>query len=445
MHLQYGAALGFNSRLVDIKEVKDISWKTLGEATSGVDDSFGKKSHHRFARSTANETSRTTDRPYTSSTGLNSTIANGMTFSDARSSSMTPTSIPQNSTEISLHKYYNAKFVENSNFFKDLKTLYDPLTKLVIMKRLFSGRPNYINFVRQNLKFKFPFYGHDVDSVVVTSAGFLHIGPVVHSFMHDVHYVAPLMGDFFSNISNPVLVYIWSNENEFSVQWDSVIEGGTNQSKPFTFQVTLYANGTILFAYKHIPYSVEKFVRKDFPPKVGLADGFVITEYYTFIRFGRIVKLPIRTIYRYHTVSLEKKRIQSDSAFVLTPIPNCVQAKTCDDCFSDVISSNFQCKWCSKLQLCSDAFDWHRQNWTDSGCNKDAYSSETKCTSIEVKVRPRPIQGSKVATGIVVGVALAVIVFVCIIVLVYGYRNPTSKVGLFMIRYRPSKLFSRFK
>ena len=442
--VKYRDVSGRRSHIVNVEEVKDAYRKT---GVSGPNENgmfhYAFKRNLRFARNVpTTKTQSIPTRPINSTMTTNSTPSwNTTPFSNT-----TPSSIPQNTTVTSFHTYYRARFYKNSKNFEDLKALYDAKNKLVVKWNLTSSHPNQIRFIRQRLKFKSTFYGHTVESVIVTSAGFIHIGPILHGFIHDVHYVAPLMGDFYSNPRSSVIVYIYSDNSKFTAQWESVYESGAVSSKPFTFQVTLYLNGTIVFAYKNIPYSIANFVSKHFPPKVGLADGYLITENYTVIVNGRKVYMPVITIYRYHTVVLEKKLIQSNSAFILSPIPNCVQAKTCNSCFDGVIAQNFGCKWCDKLQLCSDTFDWHRQAWTTNGCGKDAYSSQGKCNpSQSHKHTSKRRKGSKTVVGVTVGIVVAILVLCVVGVLFYGYRRPTSKLGMFMIRNRPSKFFNMFK
>ena len=453
LNLKYEEASGSKSdNIVTIKEVKDVSpntyedWKLnempKGDSRHAIADEF-ERHLRRVARAVANNT-----EPPTTSSNITTTKVEITKPTSA-------TIVPQNKTETSDHKYYTSRFIQKSDYFQDLKKLHQAKNPFVIMRNLTNNKPNSIRYTIRNLKFKFQFYGHDVERAIVTSAGFIHIGPTFHSYVHDVHYVAPIMGDFFSTPGRSVIVYIHDDGARFTAQWDSVYEGGTNNSKPFTFQTTLFLNGTIVFAYKDIPYSIAKFVRKDFPPKIGLSDGFVVTEIYQVVVNGVVLRLPVRTIYRYHTVSLKKELVQSNSSFVLSPVPNCIQAKTCDACFDKVIAKNFKCKWCSKLQLCSDKFDWNRQKWIKMGCDKVAYDSQEKCNVVP---KPTPttkggdnkmIRGgksrrrSKGAAGAVIGILVAIIVISIAGVLFYGYRNPTSKLGMLMIQYRPSKLFHR--
>lgn len=56
------------------------------------------------------------------------------------------------------------------------------------------------------LKFDFPFYGHVVRNVTVATGGFLYTGEYVHSWLAATQYIAPLMANFDTTISNQSLV-----------------------------------------------------------------------------------------------------------------------------------------------------------------------------------------------------------------------------------------------
>lgn len=45
--------------------------------------------------------------------------------------------------------------------------------------------------------------------------------------------------------------------------------------KPFTFAVTLYKNGDIVFAYKNIPIAVDEIDDTAHPVKIGISDAYL--------------------------------------------------------------------------------------------------------------------------------------------------------------------------
>lgn len=52
------------------------------------------------------------------------------------------------------------------------------------------------------LSFDFPFYGHPVRNITVATGGFLYTGEYVHSWLAATQYIAPLMANFDTSISN---------------------------------------------------------------------------------------------------------------------------------------------------------------------------------------------------------------------------------------------------
>jgi hypothetical protein len=62
----------------------------------------------------------------------------------------------------------------------------------------------FMTFVLQTVKlsFNFPFYGHLVRNVTIATGGFLYTGEYVHSWLAATQYIAPLMANFDTSISN---------------------------------------------------------------------------------------------------------------------------------------------------------------------------------------------------------------------------------------------------
>ena len=56
------------------------------------------------------------------------------------------------------------------------------------------------------LTFDFPFYGHLVKNVTIATGGFLYTGDYVHSWLAATQYIAPLMANFDTSISNESFV-----------------------------------------------------------------------------------------------------------------------------------------------------------------------------------------------------------------------------------------------
>lgn len=164
------------------------------------------------------------------------------------------------------------------------------------------------------LKFAFPFYGHSIKNVTVATGGFLYLGDTVHSWLAATQYIAPLMANFDTSISNVSSVKYVSNETHFIVQWRSVQLHDSNPPGNFSFQVTLKSNGDIIFVYKHIPFPITKIPDSKHPVKVGISDAYVIDRTVFFIRR--------KTIYEYHRAELNKESISNDTAIYFTALPS---------------------------------------------------------------------------------------------------------------------------
>lgn len=61
------------------------------------------------------------------------------------------------------------------------------------------------------LSFEFPFYGHLLSNVTVVTGGFVYTGNKNTSWLAATQYIAPLMGNFGTNISNDAFVKLYDN------------------------------------------------------------------------------------------------------------------------------------------------------------------------------------------------------------------------------------------
>lgn len=73
-----------------------------------------------------------------------------------------------------------------------------------------------ITFQTVHLSFDFPFYGTAVRNVTVATGGFLYTGEYVHSWLAATQYIAPLMANFDSTISNTSVVKYLDDGKFFS-------------------------------------------------------------------------------------------------------------------------------------------------------------------------------------------------------------------------------------
>ncbi|XP_019955255.2 plexin domain-containing protein 2 [Paralichthys olivaceus] len=216
---------------------------------------------------------------------------------------------------------------------------------------------------RVNLSFDFPFYGHILREVTMTTGGFIYTGDIIHRMLTATQYIAPLMANFDPSLSKNSSVFYFDNGTALVVQWNRIhlhdIRLGT-----FTFQAVLHSDGRIVFAYKEIPFDISDISTENHPVKVGLSDAFVVLH-----EIEQIPNVRRRTIYEYHKVDILKSKICNSTSVEMVPLPTCLQFSSCGPCVTSQIG--FNCSWCSRLQRCSSGFDRNRQDWVDLGCPEE--------------------------------------------------------------------------
>ncbi|KAK6165908.1 hypothetical protein SNE40_022722 [Patella caerulea] len=222
-----------------------------------------------------------------------------------------------------------------------------------------------------DLNFPFRFYGHNITNVTVATGGFLYTSPFLHQWLTATQYIAPLMANFDTRLSNASGVYYDNSGDRFIVQWKSVQLQDQNDTNPFEFEVILSSDGVIKFLYKTIPLAVSSISDSSHPVKIGLSDAFYIDSYLQQYGIRR------RTIYEYHRVAFTTDKVRSGTVIILSPLPTCNTISDCGEC---IIHQNvkFQCNWCQKVGRCSDGIDWHRQSWLEKGC-KDLDNNKKQC------------------------------------------------------------------
>ncbi|KAM5273951.1 plexin domain-containing protein 1 [Ctenodactylus gundi] len=328
------------------------------------------------------------------------------------------------------------------------------------------------------LSFDFPFYGHPLRQITIATGGFIFMGDVIHRMLTATQYVAPLMANFNPGYSDNSTVAYFDNGTVFIVQWDHVYLQGREDRGSFTFQAALHHDGRIVFGYKEIPMSVLEISSSQHPVKAGLSDAFMVLNPSPDVPESRR-----RTIFEYHRVELDSRKITSMSAVEFTPLPTCLQHRSCDSCMSSDLT--FNCSWCHVLQRCSSGFDRYRQEWLAYGCAQEAqgttcedfhdddhYSASpdsslslsdgdltttpssvftgSLTTEDDTKLNPYAggdglqdnlapkTKGPPVHLGTIVGIVLAVLLVAAIILAgIYVNSHPNSNAALFFIERRP--------
>lgn len=367
------------------------------------------------------------------------------------------TNRPNTTNNISIiednHRYYKSQYYDaGEQWWFDLEDGGNAKIHAGLSKNL-----QYSDTI--DTSFKFPYYGHLIDKVTITNKGFVFLGEKLHKFNAPMQYVAPLMANFGPHLYENTTIRYVDTGDRFTTEWANIrLLKNQTAAGEFSFQCSIFKNGTIVFAYKKIPIPVSEIKNNTFFVRVGLSDSYVFHHDRFFVINGKVYGIRFVVYYRYHQVKLPWSSVKSGSAFVITPLLNCVFYKTCNSCVQS--KTAFSCEWCPKLNRCSDGFDRHRQEWLINRCHKN---SKTTCSALTTPkfvptskvniVIPKSTksEGGKEAnkhhessiddSGIAILVVLCVgIVLVLICWYVYAYRHPQSTSGMFWIKYgNPTK------
>nr|XP_041630819.1 plexin domain-containing protein 2 isoform X2 [Drosophila kikkawai] len=267
------------------------------------------------------------------------------------------------------HDYYNSVLYVSA---EEAKALWSQLKNTPENQMLSSSHRRAMTV---ELNFDFPFYGHYVRNITVATGGFLYTGEYVHSWLAATQYIAPLMANFDTSISNDSFVRVQDNGTAFTAVWENV----TLQDKPefgkFTFSVTLHQSGDIVFGYFRVPTLINSIQDHQHPVKVGLSDAYIIDKHLYFARR--------KTIYEYHRVSVQQQEITNSTIIKLTAQPTCLGYNDCQSCLNH--NTTFTCLWCPALSRCSTGTDRKKHEWMTKGCETAALRNATTCPALGEK------------------------------------------------------------
>ncbi|EFA03767.1 plexin domain-containing protein 2 [Tribolium castaneum] len=358
-----------------------------------------------------------------------------------------------NSTE-DTHLYYNSSLVTDPelgrSLWVDLENSSDTKVNELLSR-------SHRRAATVQLSFEFPFYGHLIKNVTIATGGFLYTGDYVHSWLAATQYIAPLMANFDTSISNDSFIKYVDNGTAFTVEWEKVVLQDKANEGEFTFQTTLHKNGDIVFVYKNVPLIIKNITDNHHPVKVGLSDAYIIDRTIFLVRR--------KTIYEYHRINFVKGDIRNWTVIYLTALPTCLQNEDCLSCVTKDIAT-FQCFWCPIIKRCSNGVDRNRQDWLANHCQTKKYN-ESICSHISgadifdasnityvhdanefqrqleeynnasVMASTQPVRMG--VSSIVAILFLIAMVSGLAVWILYAYRNPHTTSGQILIRYRPSQ------
>jgi len=364
------------------------------------------------------------------------------------------------------HKYYSHTVRQGEDHFYDLDQLNKTGPHAGRVKQHNMLSQSYRRAATINLSFKFPFYGHQVENITIATGGFLYTGDYVHSWLAATQYIAPLMANFDTSKNYNAKIRYLDDRSKLIVEWKDVHLQEKKNEGSFTFQVILFANGNITFAYHTIPIDIINIMDEDHPVKVGLSDAYIIDRTVYFARR--------KTIYEYHRVTLKDEPIKNKTAILFDALPTCNTNTNCESCvissdteYDDLTDPESQthklgCRWCAALNRCSDGTDRNRQEWLKNKCDNYNVSKVESCDAnnrqtarvhsfddpsheemIHIPHSFSDQTDSEQGPSSVNPGGIVVSVFICMLLLSFcgwlgfAYFNPNTASGRFLIKYRP--------
>ncbi|KAK0416218.1 hypothetical protein QR680_012352 [Steinernema hermaphroditum] len=328
------------------------------------------------------------------------------------------------------------------------------------------------------LRFRFPFYGHYLQHLTLTTGGFCYVGDESHSWLAATQYIAPLMSNFESNHNDSTIQYA-DDGQKFVVEWLNVRLRDNPDAGRFTFQTVIHANGDIWFVYKSIPIPVGNISTHHHPRKVGVSDAYLFNQKLISDDGKPTTK---RVIFEYHRINVPDTAVRNGSVVVLLAQPTCIQFGSCSECAQSSLK-HFNCSWCHRKDaqpFCSDqqGMNRRRQDWVEGDCVNqgfniycDGSTPASNLSSAEPTTAPNPTPKLKPDRVVPLelhttqkpaassagaqkeettsGSGFASIFSVLLVLaagtsiwLVYAYYNPHSASGQLLIKYRPTKWLS---
>ncbi|KAG8183289.1 hypothetical protein JTE90_004909 [Oedothorax gibbosus] len=460
------------SKIEDVSALNATVPSTTAESTNSANDKYNISV--TSSDSVVNITVSSTAVP--SSTTVSSTTTKPTSFPEVLPTR--PSNISENAT-VDHHVYYNSTMYMVDEAAMAYWVNFDELPQdKVVVHRMLSD--SHRKAATVSLSFDFPFYGHPLRNITIATGGFIYMGDYMHSWLAATQYVAPLMANFDTSLSNESTVRYFDNGTAFVIEWHAVTLQDAKIGGNFSFQATLMSSGNIVFVYEIIPVSIKDIGDDVHPVKVGLSDAYVIDRLIYFIRR--------KTIYEYHRIDMKKEEIGNHTAIYFTAIKTCMSFHDCNSCMSSDLGSD--CVWCESAKRCSDGLDRLRQDWLQSKC--DVEKQSVNCSALPVPdVNPyvQPLTDSPYKTytlspktpksdypyystpmsntprkpedasddnastsarvaeessSLGVGSVVAVLLILSIVLgslmwVGYAYKNPHTSSGQLLIRYRPTQ------
>lgn len=131
--------------------------------------------------------------------------------------------------------YYTSHVIHaKSNELKNWIDIDSNLFKNYSIKRDDDLSRNYLKASVVKLTFKFPYYGHLLEKLVIATGGFIYVGNLMHPLITKAQYIAPLMANFDPKIGPNSMVKYVDNTTHFICTWENLflqdqIESNSNK------------------------------------------------------------------------------------------------------------------------------------------------------------------------------------------------------------------------
>jgi len=321
------------------------------------------------------------------------------------------------------HKYYT-KTVYQNNANKSFDDNFIDMENAEIKSDLSNTMVGALSI---SPLFSFPFYGHMVSELFITTHGFLSLSPRLHDYIYKTQYIAPLRIKLDPSRSNHSTISVLSLPERLTVEWSNVsvmADAEHPLGGSFTFQVTLRPNGDIVFVYIEVQPVLTRAALYDHEPVAGISDAFLLHG---------------SELHLYSKINIDNVHINTRTVAVFTAQDTCVGQRSCGDCMALRQRSDFSCMWCEDAGHCSDGADRLREDWNQAQCHLtntttcDAGHTEYRTSVLSPGQASVQVQTSTVVSAVVSSVCVVIlIVLFFVFIYLYGKYNEESTVGRYL-------------
>jgi len=327
------------------------------------------------------------------------------------------------STVTDHHKYYTLTVYQNNND-KSFDQNFIDMENAEVKSDLSNTMVGALSITPL---FSFPFYGHMVSELFITTHGFLSLSPRLHDYIYKTQYIAPLRIKLDPSRSNHSTISVLSLPDRLTVEWSNVsvmADAEHPLGGSFTFQVTLRPNGDIVFVYIEVQPVLTRAALYDHEPVAGISDAFLLHG---------------SELHLYSKINIDNVHINTRTVAIFRAQDTCIAMTTCGECVSLRQKSEFNCMWCEAAGHCSDGADRLRENWNTAECHLtntttcDARHTEYRTSNLVNLASPGPVQTSTVVSAVVSSICVVIlVVLLFVFIYLYGKYNEESMVGRYL-------------